>query len=270
MRLLYRAYRSLFARPRYRRLNNALFRMGLHGLGVLNFESSDVSGESHFVSRILPMLIGGNQPVFFDVGANVGHFSSLLLRRFPTARLYAFEPHPKTYSRLTAAISLDGRVKTRNVGIGDKRETLMLYDDANLDGSSHASLYESVISELHGKPVVSTLIRVETLDAVASEENIAAIDYLKIDTEGHELAVLKGAARMLSEDKITCIQFEFNEMNVESRVFLRDFRRLLPKHDLYRLLPRGMIRIEEFPLSSELFAYQNVIAIRKSTQAKFI
>jgi hypothetical protein len=50
-------------------------------------------------------------------------------------------------------------------------------------------------------------------------------------------------------------------MNGFSRVFLRDFRELLSRHTAYRMLPSGIISVSDFPLVSELFAFQNVVFV---------
>lgn len=255
-------YRTLFARPSLYRLNRALFHLSLSGLGILNYQDDHVSGERHFVTRVLPRLVRP-EPVFFDVGANVGTFASMLLTEFPQATVHAFEPHPRNYARLQSLGTRYNRVKCHNVALGDAEGTATLYDRADGDGSSHASLHESVISELHGQGVVEVGVRVVTLDTIAEEQGVDYVDYLKIDTEGHELAVLKGAARLLAGNRIGCIQFEFNEMNVVSRVFLRDFRKILAGYDLFRLLPRGLLPLDESPLQTELFAYQNIVALGK-------
>lgn len=266
MKVVRDIYRLLFARPRFERLNTALLELGLHGLGVLNYYDDRASGEKHLVERLLPKITKRPSPVFFDVGANVGDFTSLLISAFPSAKVHAFEPHPRTFSRLQAR-RWSGAVKCHEVALGSSQTTAMLYDRADFQGSSHASLHAAVISEIHKQQVVSVEVRSSTLDAIAAEENIDFIDFLKIDTEGHELEVLKGASRLIGADAIGCIQFEFNEMNVQSRVFLRDFRELLRNFDFYRLLPRGVLRLGDNPWRTEIFAYQNVVAVHKSTPA---
>jgi len=53
-------------------------------------------------------------------------------------------------------------------------------------------------------------------------------------------------------------------MNVSSRAFFRDFWRLLENYQFYRLLPNHMLEIKNYsPLSCEIFAYQNIVAILK-------
>jgi hypothetical protein len=111
---------------------------------------------------------------------------------------------------------------------------------------------------------LSRRVPVTTIDAYLEEEGWPHVALLKIDTEGHELRVLEGAAVALSRGLVDCIQFEFNEMNVISRSFLHDFRTLLSSHRFFRLLPRGVVPLRGEPLE-ELFAFQNIVAVRTNS-----
>jgi hypothetical protein len=141
---------------------------------------------------------------------------------------------------------------------------LLLHDRADYDGSERASLHAAAISEFHHQQSVATTVPVESLDEVAAREGVAYIDYLKIDTEGHELAVLAGASRLLREGKIRYIQFEFNALNVFSRSFFRDFRNTLCDYDLWRLLPGGLLPLDDNVITTEIFAFQNILAVPKT------
>ena len=256
-------YRFLFARPRFKKLNTALFELSLSGLGVLNWEDENVSGEAHFIANVLPKWVRKKQPVFFDVGANVGAYSAKLRKAFPDAAIYSIEPHPKNFHRLVENLSPLGAVKPLQLAVGSTSGRINLYDRDDRDGSSHASIYSEVISELHKQSVTSHEVTMRTLDEIVRSEGVDRIDLLKIDTEGNELAVLQGAAELIAADRIRCIHFEFNEMNTVSRIFLRDFRKVLPDCAFYRLLPSGLLRLGESPLATELFAYQNIVAVRR-------
>jgi hypothetical protein len=87
------------------------------------------------------------------------------------------------------------------------------------------------------------------------------IDFLKIDTEGHELAVLKGAKNLIAQQKIQLIQFEFNEMNVVSRTYMRDFVELLSNYQLHRVVPDGYFPLNNCVQDIEIFGFQNILAI---------
>lgn len=255
-------YQLIFARRMFKMINLIIFNLGLRGLGVLNSENDRVSGERHLIKKVLPGTIKNDNPVFFDVGANVGDYTKALLASFPEASIHAFEPHPENYLQLNEQISSD-KVKTHNIAVGKTSGELTLYDRADRDGSRHASLHEAVISEIHKQEVVSVKVTVESLDDFTEKEGIKHIDFLKIDTEGNEFAVLQGASKLLKNGNIGCIHFEFNEMNIVSRVFFRDFRKMLYNYDLYRLLPSGLLPLGNCPLETEIFAYQNILALPK-------
>ncbi len=268
VRIVLNIYRWMFARPQLRRVNTALFHMSLRGLGVLNYENDKVSGEKYLISNILPFLITKEDPVFFDVGANVGNYSVSLLGTFPSATIHAFEPHPKNFSSLKANVP-SSKLKCYNIAVGETRGELTLYDRADYDGSAHASLHKAVISEIHKQDTVEFAVSIETLDEFCADKTITEIDFMKVDTEGNELSVLRGAKKLIENRNIKCIHFEFNEMNIVSRTFFRDFRNILQDFDLYRLLPNGVIHLSDSPVLTELFAYQNIIAIPKGIKKKF-
>jgi hypothetical protein len=83
-----------------------------------------------------------------------------------------------------------------------------------------------------------------------------------MDIEGFELDALKGASRLLSEGRIGVIQFEFNVMNIDSKAFLRDFYTILDGWSFYRLRRGGMMRLGNYTTRNEIFAYQNIVAVR--------
>ena len=259
-------YRWLFARSQFRKFNMLIFHMGLRGLGILNYENNRVNGEKYLTRKILPIILANEMPVFFDVGANVGRYSSSLLSIFPAATIYAFEPHPETFSILQT--NSCSKIQCYNMAIGHTSGKLTLYDRIDKNGSPHASLYKDVILEIHKQKTNEHIVSIETLDEFCVENNIRDIDFLKIDTEGSELSVIRGAAKLIKNRSIKCIHFEFNDMNIVSGVFFRDFRNMLKDFDLYRLLPNGVMLLNDCPILTELFAYQNIIAVSKCINIK--
>jgi FkbM family methyltransferase len=229
-------------------------------MGVLNYEPADATGERAFVKRYLQ---GRSDAVVFDVGANVGRYSAEVLQLSPSATVYAFEPHPKTFAALKANIS-DPRLHAINVAVGERSGVASLFDYKTRDGSSHASVHRGVIEEIHKAAPVEHAVNVISLEEYAAENDIEHVDLLKIDTEGGELDALKGFRRYIEAGKVGAVQFEFNEMNVLSRAYFHDFWNLMPGYDFYRLLPGGMIRFERYvPVLCEIFAFQNIVALRR-------
>lgn len=269
MRFVSKLHRAIFARPSFRKFNTRLYHLALHGLGVLNYQNDQISGERHLLRTWLPNAIRESKdPVFFDVGANVGHYSAMLLAQFPSAFLHAFEPHPKNFSRLLAQGFPLNRTKCHNTAVGDIAGSLTLYDYADGDGSQHASLYERAITEFHAHSAIGTIVPIRTLDEVAATEGVEYIDFLKIDTEGHELAVLTGAAKLLRENRIGHIQFEFNSLHVFGRAFFRDFRAVLSNYDLYRMLPNGLLDLDDDITMTEIFGFQNILAVPRERRQR--
>lgn len=258
-----KTWRAVAARPRCVWLNELLFHCALRGLGILNYEDDRVSGERHLLQRILPRYARSpGAPTCVDVGANCGSYAQRLLELNPGARVICLEPHPAHAAVLRKVLA--GRGQVVPMAAGALEGDLVLYDRADAEpGSQHASVYREVISELHRQRPVAYPVKVVRLDRIAEELGLDAIDLLKVDTEGHEREVLRGCSGLLEQHRVRLIHIEFNEMNVVSRVFFRDLRALLPDHAPFRLLPAGMIPIGESPMSSELFAYQNVVFLPK-------
>ena len=255
------------ARTRFQRVNRFLFNLSLRGLGVLNYRNSKESGETNFLEKVLGCYYGSglrNGGVILDVGANVGDYSRAILTIAPTAQIYCFEPHPDNLRHLEAA--LGGRVTVVPAAVGSRRGTAELYDYAGGTGSSHASLHKDVFEKLRQQPHQSLCVNVITIDEFVEQHNIAAISLLKVDVEGHELEVFRGASKVIRERRIDTVHFEFNEMNVITRVFLADFFALLPGFAFYRLLPDGWIPITDRPMEN-VFAFQNIVAVKAGAPA---
>lgn len=251
-------YAWLLGWPALAPLHKGVFYLSARAMGLQNFASDAVSGESNAAATC---LAGRRAPVVFDVGANEGNWLTAVLRMVPNAQVHAFEPQPALAEKIRDRAN---GISVTNAAVGEHPGTLKLYDYAQHPGSSHASLLPGVIDGVHRGTPRSTEVPVIRLDDYCHERSIEAIDLLKIDVEGFELPVLRGAQRLIESGKVAAIQFEFNEMNVVGRTFLRDFFQLLgPGYRLYRVLPHGLMPLNTGSLwLNEQFVYQNVVALR--------
>lgn len=228
--------------------------------GILKYRSLEESGEVHFIERVLKDLVPGN-PILFDVGANCGSYSRRLRQCFPDAAITAFEPNPEVFANLVEGLS-ESRIDCINRGLSSEPGEMELFLTSSNRQTSHASVYQGVLSDLHAYADVEKItVGLTTLDQYSLEKGIDRIDFLKIDTEGHELAVLKGARALLEQNRIGCIQFEFNEMNVISRVWLRDFFDILPGFTFFRLDTSRLLRLDPYHPREEIFQFQNIVAV---------
>ena len=224
----------------------AITQNGPHGVTV---------AEEIYLRRLAP------RGVLVDVGANAGHYAKLLKTISPDSTVYAFEPHPRTFKRMAAHLSgLD--IRTINKALSAQPGTLPLFDFANSDGSTQASLGREAVA-FYTDSVTRHDVEVTTIDDFIESENIARIALLKIDTEGFDLDVLKGASRALAADRIDVIQFEFIPADVARRIFLRDFFEILPRHRIHRLMAGGELMPLSYDVKHEIFVTQNLVAIRR-------
>jgi FkbM family methyltransferase len=142
-----------------------------------------------------------------DVGANVGHMTSLLAYAVGEhGRVIAFEPHPETFERLTrntAGWSGWARIETRQIGLSDTDGVANLATDVYDINQGSPSL--EPLSQRRGR-LDEHSVRVQRLDSAL--EDGATIGVMKIDIEGHELHALRGASAMLSAGRIRDIVFE--------------------------------------------------------------
>ena len=165
---------------------------GQHGLSY---------AEERFLEHHLARL---NNAVLFDIGANHGSYTRLLNRLAPDAQIHAFEPHPKTFASLQQRAHLPG-VTLVNEAVSDTAGTMQLFDFAESDGSTQASLARASV-EMFDPQTTSHTVQTTTLDTYMADHNITKIDFLKIDTEGFDINVLRGAQRALQHGAIAAIR----------------------------------------------------------------
>ncbi|MBL0127189.1 MAG: FkbM family methyltransferase [Flavobacteriales bacterium] len=223
------------------------------------------SGELHALKHASELLKQEPSPVVFDVGANSGDFTLAALDAFgPNVRIHAFEPSSVAAQLFEQKVDVplqSGQVGLRRFGFSDTAGSATLHSPTS--GSPIASLHPTTF-EIDGRELVHESIELRTLDAFCSEHSIERIHYLKVDTEGHEFAVLLGAKRMIGEGRVNIIQFEFGEYHIDSRVFFRDlFLFLSPQYHIHRILPGGLWPLKEYQPELEVFRTANYLAIAK-------
>jgi FkbM family methyltransferase len=144
----------------------------------------------------------GKVKVVFDVGANEGQSAEHYNETFPDAEIYCFEPVAATFRSLVERTHNMKRVRTFPVALGDvEREVeIELAEQSQLNSLKRRA----------PKPGNKTIERVQvrTLDSFVAEQGIERIDFLKTDTEGFDLEVLRGAQSTLADGKIQSVLSE--------------------------------------------------------------
>jgi len=182
------------------------------------------NGELLVQSTVLSNAAKGRPLVVFDVGANRGEWVVPLLEQCDSIgcvniSVHCFEPVSSTMSMLrrsTSKPAWQGRIQYVMCALSDRvgrTEISVVGDGAGTnaltpDPAACVSRYEAV--------------DLVTVDEYCQANSITHIALLKIDVEGHDLSVIRGAVGMLKRQAIDVIQFEYNHRWVWSHAFLFD------------------------------------------------
>lgn len=168
-------------------------------------ENIDLNIHKEMLNKFLANSNKKENLLFFDVGANAGSFIKFVNDKNINSKIHAFEPHPELNRYL--------KQKYKNVKINDC--CLLDYDGfCNINIPSLSVALSSVVKrnvfdDLKSSQEVYILEKkCITLDSYCLKNNIDYIDYIKIDVEGAEFMVLKGAEKLLSEGRVFCGSFE--------------------------------------------------------------
>jgi FkbM family methyltransferase len=148
---------------------------------------------------------------FFDVGANIGQTSSLALSSFREARVFAFEPHPATFSKLVQSLGKHSRLTANNVALSNVGGPVPFFQYSS--STLNSLIPDAQYPMRRGVAPEEITIDCTTLDEFCSSHGIQMIDVLKIDTEGCDLRVLQGAQQLLFARRVRFVYAEFNDMS---------------------------------------------------------
>lgn len=233
------------------------YHVGLTGMNIGG--SSDLQKNGELFALKYMKNHQKNKPVIFDVGSNIGNYIAVLVKIFDEVEIHSFEPLKINFERLNERFEHNSAVKLNHFGLGDKKVDIPIY--FNPKQGALASVYDRQLSHHNLHLSDSETIKIETLDHYCKEHKITHIDYLKLDIEGHELAALNGSSKMLEQNRIKFIQFEFGGTNIDSKTYFQDFWYLLsPKYSIYRILKDGLKEIKAYRESNEIFGYTNYLA----------
>ncbi|MDP1598231.1 FkbM family methyltransferase [Phenylobacterium sp.] len=235
------------------RLKSLLRRFGVYG-GRL---SRRPFGEDilHDIDR-LSQSWGTQVRTILDVGANIGQTAERFADHFPDAKIWSFEPHPTTFATLQQTVSGRPNVQTRNLALGDTNEMVAFFEYEN--PLINSRIADAAYPRRKGLTPRRLQVEQQTVDSFCAAEGIAEIDFLKVDTEGFDRAVIAGATGLLASGAIRFVQCEFALSSEGKATTVADLLPLIEPYGYYLL----STYLDFVVLDGKMFANGNVLFVR--------
>lgn len=177
------------------------------GYKISKIEASDIALSKHIVKNLFSPE---NYITIFDVGAHIGQSATYYKSTYKNSKIYSFEPFPNSFEHLKT-LNLTN-FKPFNLGFSDKKGLESFCCNKGSPTNSLLSLSKNAKETWGGIEGLSEVEKFDceftTLDDFCDENKVEFIDFLKIDVQGAEFKVLKGAHRALNGKRIGVIQLE--------------------------------------------------------------
>lgn len=221
-----------------------------------NLDDPARNGENR-VLEIIARDVLGRQPVALDVGANAGDWAAQFLQASDGGRVVAFEPVAETFRALRERFASEPRIECRQLALSDRQGTAAMHVEGVLSGSN------SLHVPPEGAAQRTEEVGLTTGDAFLTERSLHAIDFVKIDVEGHEVAVLRGLGRAIAARRVRFIQWEYNKTWLPAGVTLHDVYALLAPagYRLCKIRPRGLLHYARYVPALDNYCYSNWLAV---------
>ncbi len=221
------------------------------------------NGERLVQATVLRHAPAGRKIVVLDIGANVGDWTRAMLqqaRKEQELQVHAFEPCSGTYNILVNRVGTmcgAGLITTVCKACSNSPGTATLHV-VSVGAGTNSLTCTDQIGDLEEVPVTS-------VDEYCREIQVNHVTLVKIDAEGHDLEVVRGAARMLRQQAIDVLQFEYNQRWIYGHFFLRDaFNFLAPLgYTIGKVTPHGIEFYSQWHWELETFREGNYLACRQ-------
>ena len=192
--------------------------------------------------------------VLLDVGAHNGESIDLFENNFNINEIHSFEPSPISYKILTQNVNKRKRhnktkIFLENIALGSRNEKIFI---KHINESSSSTIRELNTNSKYFKKKFFFLKNIKNqnlykkiqvqqilLSKYIEKKNIKSIDFIKIDTEGYELEVLKGAKKILFKTKYVLFEHHYDDMIVKN-YFFSDIHKFLKQNNFKQLYKSKM------------------------------
>jgi FkbM family methyltransferase len=173
--------------------------------------------EIEAIGTVIPLL--PQDAVIFDVGANAGTWTDMILENLPSARLHLFEPNKELLEQTKTKYVGNENIKfTDLAAFREDNKILNFYFFTN-ENNGLSSIYHN--PQWDYLPMKVGIINSITIDTYCREREIESVDCIKIDVEGAELDVLQGCKELLGRKAIKYLQVEYSpHYKLNNRTFM--------------------------------------------------
>jgi FkbM family methyltransferase len=199
------------------------------------------------------------------VGANEGDWTLEAYRNSGKgSKVYSYEPDPRAAS-IFKKRQMPQEVYLSELAISNLEGKDEIFLNKEFTGLTTMSI--SLGEEDYEKRIVDTT----TLDTEVEKQGIDFVEFLKIDVEGHEHFVLKGASGLLEEERIGCIQFEYGGKWREAGSTLKSVSEFLKENgfNVFFLAPKSLKTVDIDKIG-EYFSYSNYVAVHEKKLNKVL
>jgi len=175
----------------------------MHRIGLAAVWLRCVSATQRFIVWRSPFIATLKATTVIDIGANSGEFALIARSAFPAAKIISFEPQPKEFQSLQHVMRGDGKFECFRVALGAKNETAIMHVAPFSPSSSLV---------FKAKDSQAVAVTVEMLDNYVHLLDPTGVTILKIDVEGYEHDVLRGAEDFLKKCDWAYIECRTNDV----------------------------------------------------------
>lgn len=254
----------------YRRLRHLGRWLNVAANGDALGDEWDSNGERMVFENIIS---SAGEGAILEVGAHDGSHTVAMIEMMRRNRdriltIHSFEPSTANATRWLQTIARAGAgdcVVLNRIACSDVSSEAIL---RCRPGGGRNGLYESYAGR---EGEFSETVKTATLDEYAGAAGLRDLLFLKIDTEGHDLQVLRGAVELLRSKQIQYLQFEYNSAWIASRQFLKDaFDLLLAQGYCIGKLHKDFIeQFIEWDYRLEWFEHTNFVAWIQTLDPRF-
>ncbi len=214
--------------------------------------------EELLCNSIVADLKKTTNPVFIDIGANIGFISLYILSKLPDSKIYAFEPGPSQHKLLGITLfanKLEQNIILSNQAVGDSDEPREFY----VHKDEFESGADGILDTERGGETEKIFVPGVTLDSWWKRNESVHIDVIKMDTEGAELLILKGAEGIINALK-PVLYLEISPLNLKKYPFKAiDILEWLNKHN-YRVVTLGGVVVNAENINSLALTEDSFVA----------